>query len=493
VDGRDGVGGHAFISYVHEDSDQVDRLQQTLEAAGVTVWRDTGNLWPGEDWRVKIRHAITDGALVFIACFSKRSLARSKSYQNEELALAIQQLLLRRPDDPWLIPVRFDECEIPDWDIGGGRTLASIHRADLFGDRFDAGAGRLVTAVRRILGEDYADSATVEEAALGATDMHAESGLGAARPVVSMAEAPRAAKTAALKPKTETAARRRRFLIAIAVAAVILVGVGWGVVSLVSSPSPQASSTGGGIQGAVTSLHENAAVTEGYLPASGTVKNLKPGYRLLLFLQWTGDARYLGGNPNVIVRHGHWSGPKLLYVGARHPFILWLVAQGPETIKFMRTPLGEYRWGTPGFPSLKIASDSIVLYHVGLNVQAAGAVRGFIAQPTSGATVQSRQDLHASGTAENVPSNNRLWLFIEWKGVQKYWAGSPADFTLSHGRWSGKIYIGDPGNLILWLVDLGPKALHVMNTDKTGQNNGFPTLHLASDAKVLDSIPFTAR
>src|SRR5213078_3765277 len=109
--------------------------------------------WPGEDWRVKIRHAITDNALVFIACFSTASLAQSKSYQNQELALAIEQMQLRRPDEPWLIPVRFDECIIPDRDIGGGRMLSSIQRADLFGDRSDEGAARLVAAILRILGQ----------------------------------------------------------------------------------------------------------------------------------------------------------------------------------------------------------------------------------------------------------------------------------------------------------------------------------------------------
>jgi TIR domain len=147
------VAGHVFISYVREDSDRVDRLQRTLQAAGIPVWRDTVDLWPGEDWRVKIRRAITDSALVFIACFSRASLARGKSYQNEELTLAIEQLRLRNPDDPWLIPVRFDDCDIPDRDIGGGRMLTSIQRADLFGDRFDDGAARLAAAVRRILGQ----------------------------------------------------------------------------------------------------------------------------------------------------------------------------------------------------------------------------------------------------------------------------------------------------------------------------------------------------
>ena len=143
--------GHAFISYVREDARRINYLQRTLEAVGIPVWRDTANLWPGEDWRIKIRRAITDNALVFIACFSRASIARVKGYQNEELVLAVEQLRLRPPDNPWLIPVRFDECEIPDRDIGGGRTLTSIQRADLFGEHSDEGTARLVASVMRIL------------------------------------------------------------------------------------------------------------------------------------------------------------------------------------------------------------------------------------------------------------------------------------------------------------------------------------------------------
>jgi hypothetical protein len=143
--------GHVFLSYVREDAAAVDALQQALESAGVRVWRDTVNLWPGEDWRAKIREAITGDALVFIACFSSHSTARSKSYQNEELVVAIEQLRQRRPHDPWLIPVRFDDCEVPDFDLGAGRTLASVQRVDLFGAGRDPATGRLVAAVLRML------------------------------------------------------------------------------------------------------------------------------------------------------------------------------------------------------------------------------------------------------------------------------------------------------------------------------------------------------
>lgn len=116
------------------------------------MWRDTADLWAGEDWRRRIRTAITKNALVFIACFSEASESRERSGQREELTLAVEQLRLRHPDQPWLIPVRFDDVEIPEYDLGAGRTLSSIQRADLIGDSWEVGAARLVGAVLRSLG-----------------------------------------------------------------------------------------------------------------------------------------------------------------------------------------------------------------------------------------------------------------------------------------------------------------------------------------------------
>jgi hypothetical protein len=145
------TGGHVFISYARNDAGEVDKVEEALAAAGIPVWRDTAQLWPGDNWRLKIRQALAQDALVVVVCFSGRNLARAVSYQNEELASAIEQLRLRRPDVPWLIPVRFDDCEIPDLDIGGGHTLGSLQRADLFGTQIGKESARLVEAVRRIL------------------------------------------------------------------------------------------------------------------------------------------------------------------------------------------------------------------------------------------------------------------------------------------------------------------------------------------------------
>jgi len=143
--------GHAFISYVREDSGRVDRLERLFASAGIQVWRDTKDLWPGENWKLRIQKAITDDALVFIACFSESSVSRAKSGQNEELHVAIEQLRLRQPEDPWLIPVRFDECSIPEFEISGTQTLGSLQRVDLHGDDWEPESAKLVAQVIRIL------------------------------------------------------------------------------------------------------------------------------------------------------------------------------------------------------------------------------------------------------------------------------------------------------------------------------------------------------
>ena len=149
---NDDAQGHAFISYAREDRRRVDRLQGILESAGIRVWRDTANIWPGQDWKIEIRKAILTGSLAFIACFSENTELKDSSYQNEELILAVEQMRRRPPGVAWLIPVRFAECNVPAFDLGAGRTLDSLQRIDLFDSSWEGAVPRLVGAVVRITG-----------------------------------------------------------------------------------------------------------------------------------------------------------------------------------------------------------------------------------------------------------------------------------------------------------------------------------------------------
>jgi hypothetical protein len=154
--------GHVFVSYVREDSLRVDNLRDLLAAAELPVWLDIASLWPGDSWRAKIRAAIRDDALVFLACFSQHSVSRTSSYQNDELILAIEEMRLRPPGQSWLIPVRFDDCKLPEREIGGGLVLTDLHRADLFGESCEQNGARLVAAIHRIIGRPTGSAGPAE-------------------------------------------------------------------------------------------------------------------------------------------------------------------------------------------------------------------------------------------------------------------------------------------------------------------------------------------
>lgn len=122
-----------FLSYVRENATVVDTLVKDLKARGVSVWLDRERLVPGQRWRDAIRTAIRGGDL-FIACFSREYLARDRSYMNEELMVAIEELRQRATSRSWFIPVSLDGCAIPERHIGAGETLHDLHWVDLTAD-----------------------------------------------------------------------------------------------------------------------------------------------------------------------------------------------------------------------------------------------------------------------------------------------------------------------------------------------------------------------
>ncbi len=113
---------HVFISYVSENWEIVEKLCQELESRDIKVWLDRNDINPGSRWKQAIRKAIREGAY-FIACFSMEYSKRDKTYMNEELTVAIEELRQRPTDRVWFIPVKLNICKIPDRNIGAGETL----------------------------------------------------------------------------------------------------------------------------------------------------------------------------------------------------------------------------------------------------------------------------------------------------------------------------------------------------------------------------------
>jgi hypothetical protein len=134
-----------FVSYVREDQETVERLAKELSAYGIKVWLDKTELKPGTRWRDAIREAISQGDF-FIACFSEAYQRRSKSYMNEELTLAIEELRQRPTNRAWFIPVLLSHCEVPARSIGAGETLREIQWVELYRD-WEEGVTRIAASI----------------------------------------------------------------------------------------------------------------------------------------------------------------------------------------------------------------------------------------------------------------------------------------------------------------------------------------------------------
>ncbi|MBC1196814.1 SUMF1/EgtB/PvdO family nonheme iron enzyme [Microcystis aeruginosa BLCCF158] len=101
-----------FLAHASEDKPAVLALHERLKQAGYKPWLDKKDLIPGQNWRSVIPKAIADSQL-FIACLSQRSIAK-QGFVQPEFKMALNQYADRPPNSIYLIPLRLDECDIPD-------------------------------------------------------------------------------------------------------------------------------------------------------------------------------------------------------------------------------------------------------------------------------------------------------------------------------------------------------------------------------------------
>lgn len=106
------MGPKIFLAHAREDKEQVRRLYFDLKARGLNPWLDEIDLIPGTIWTEEIPRAIRQAA-VFLACLSSRSVDKTGYFQNE-FRLALAAFSERPPGSIYLIPVRLDNCEVPD-------------------------------------------------------------------------------------------------------------------------------------------------------------------------------------------------------------------------------------------------------------------------------------------------------------------------------------------------------------------------------------------
>ncbi len=115
-----------FLAHAKEDKEAVSELYDRLNEAGYKPWLDEKDLLPGQNWQSEISRVIKNSQL-FIACLSKRSIAK-QGFVQQEFRMAINQAAKLPSESIYLIPLRLDDCEIPDLRQNEyGLNLRDIH------------------------------------------------------------------------------------------------------------------------------------------------------------------------------------------------------------------------------------------------------------------------------------------------------------------------------------------------------------------------------
>jgi TIR domain len=136
-----------FLAHAREDKLQVRKLYADLATYGLDPWLDERDLLPGHIWKDEIAKAIHE-ARIFLACLSSRSVGKIGYVQNE-FRLALSALGERPPGSIFLIPVRLDECNVPDLRIPDrGLSFQDIQWVDLWED---GGFHRLIKAIEHAI------------------------------------------------------------------------------------------------------------------------------------------------------------------------------------------------------------------------------------------------------------------------------------------------------------------------------------------------------
>jgi formylglycine-generating enzyme required for sulfatase activity len=137
-----------FLAHAREDKLRVRALYDDLKARGFDPWLDAVDLMPGQIWKSEIPKAIRQ-AEIFLACLSMRSVEK-RGYVHREFRLALSAFGERPPGSIYLIPVRLDDCEMPDLEIPDqGMSFQDIQWVDLWEE---GGLDRLVNAIDHALG-----------------------------------------------------------------------------------------------------------------------------------------------------------------------------------------------------------------------------------------------------------------------------------------------------------------------------------------------------
>lgn len=114
-----------FLCHASEDKPAVRKLCGRLSEDGFDPWLDEERILGGQDWKAVITREVRDSHVV-VACLSNTSI-RKDGFVQRELKEALDVADEKPEGTISLIPVRLEECEVPD-------RLSRLHWVDLYAE-----------------------------------------------------------------------------------------------------------------------------------------------------------------------------------------------------------------------------------------------------------------------------------------------------------------------------------------------------------------------
>jgi len=125
-----------FLCHASTDKPKVRELYRYLKKRGIQPWFDEESLVGGQNWEVEIPKALATSDAIII-CLTKNSVDK-EGYIQKEIKFALDKALQMPEGRIFLIPVKFEECEIPF-------SLSPYHWVDL---TIESGYSKMMKALK---------------------------------------------------------------------------------------------------------------------------------------------------------------------------------------------------------------------------------------------------------------------------------------------------------------------------------------------------------
>lgn len=100
-----------FLCHASADKSKVRDLYRYLKRRGIQPWFDAEDLIPGQNWQVEIPKALNTSDAI-IVCLTTNAVDK-EGYIQKEIKYALDKALEMPEGRIFLIPARFEECEVP--------------------------------------------------------------------------------------------------------------------------------------------------------------------------------------------------------------------------------------------------------------------------------------------------------------------------------------------------------------------------------------------